>query len=71
MEATRAIAYILLFVFKIVVYSILISHILKTRREAKAEREKGLCPNCKYDIRGNTSGICPECGNPVDPPKKC
>jgi hypothetical protein len=26
-------------------------------------REKlGLCKNCGYDLSGNTSGICPECG---------
>lgn len=22
---------------------------------------KGLCPNCGYDLTGNTSGRCPEC----------
>lgn len=21
-----------------------------------------ICPNCKYDLRGNTSMVCPECG---------
>lgn len=24
--------------------------------------EPGLCPKCRYDLRGNTSGTCPECG---------
>ena len=23
------------------------------------------CPACGYDLTGNTSGICPECGTPV------
>lgn len=21
-----------------------------------------ICPSCRYDLRGNTSGVCPECG---------
>jgi len=24
---------------------------------------EGLCTGCGYDLRGNTSGACPECGN--------
>ena len=30
---------------------------LRTRR-----RWRGLCSNCGYDLRGNESGVCPECG---------
>jgi len=26
---------------------------------------KGLCPTCSYDLTGNTSGTCPECGSPI------
>ena len=26
---------------------------------------KGYCPTCFYDLTGNASGICPECGTPV------
>ncbi len=26
-------------------------------------RAPGLCPNCNYDLRANTTGICPECGH--------
>lgn len=25
-------------------------------------RKKGLCLNCGYDLTGNESGVCPECG---------
>jgi predicted amidophosphoribosyltransferase len=25
-------------------------------------RRRGLCEKCGYDLTGNTSGICPECG---------
>ncbi|HEX5244047.1 MAG TPA: hypothetical protein VFW23_12355 [Tepidisphaeraceae bacterium] len=27
--------------------------------------EGGKCPICSYDLTGNTSGACPECGTPV------
>jgi hypothetical protein len=28
-----------------------------------------LCRNCGYDLTGNVSGICPECGNAVRDPR--
>lgn len=28
-------------------------------------RRAGLCLNCGYDLTGNESGICPECGRPL------
>jgi len=31
---------------------------------------KDRCLSCGYDITGNESGICPECGTPVSPRKK-
>jgi len=41
---------------------------------------EGLCRSCRYNLTGNTSGICPECGTPIpeeankklstDPPKQ-
>ena len=30
-------------------------------------RETGYCTSCGYDLAGNTSGQCPECGEPVPP----
>ena len=27
----------------------------------KRRRMRGLCVNCAYDLRGNSSGVCPEC----------
>ncbi len=31
-------------------------------------RKRGLCLKCGYNLTGNTSGICPECGTKIDPP---
>ena len=28
-------------------------------------RRRGLCPMCAYDLTGNVSGVCPECGKPI------
>ncbi len=28
-----------------------------------ARRNIGLCHKCFYDLAGNTSGVCPECGH--------
>lgn len=30
-------------------------------------RRKGLCVRCGYDLRGNVSGVCPECGKETMP----
>jgi uncharacterized membrane protein YvbJ len=30
-----------------------------------AEYDGTSCPKCDYDLTGNISGICPECGSPV------
>lgn len=27
--------------------------------------DTSLCMECDYDLSGNTSGVCPECGTPV------
>jgi hypothetical protein len=34
-------------------------------RTARRRRMK-LCPNCAYNLTGNTSGVCPECGAKVE-----
>ena len=35
------------------------------RRESK-RREQGLCLACGYDLTGNLSGVCPECGEDIE-----
>ncbi len=29
-------------------------------------RRKGLCVNCDYNLTGNVSGVCPECGTKIE-----
>jgi len=31
-------------------------------------RPRGHCQHCGYDLTGNTRGVCPECGQPIEPP---
>jgi hypothetical protein len=31
----------------------------------RRRRRRGLCVPCGYDLRGNISGVCPECGHPT------
>ena len=31
----------------------------------KRKRSGPFCPSCAYNLTGNTSGICPECGTPT------
>jgi hypothetical protein len=31
----------------------------------RLKREPGHCQSCGYNLTGNTSGVCPECGTPV------
>lgn len=41
----------------------------RIRREWEAwqETSAGRCAGCGYDLRGNVSGVCPECGRQVGP----
>jgi hypothetical protein len=31
----------------------------------RQRKKKGLCIKCGYNLTGNVSGICPECGEPI------
>lgn len=35
------------------------------KRIRRARRRAGLCGKCAYDLTGNVSGICPECGTKI------
>jgi|GEM_PF-2819761 len=50
-------------------FSIMI--VLDVRRNRRVQEfiDQGLCPTCRYNLTGNTSGVCPECGSviPTEP----
>ena len=35
---------------------------LGVRRYFQRAKREGVCPSCSYDLTGNVSGVCPECG---------
>ena len=37
-------------------------------RAKRAERSAGQCTACGYDLTGNVSGVCPECGTHAERP---
>lgn len=41
----------------------------KYKHEFPFEDRGSICTTCGYDLTGNVSGICPECGEPVPPPQ--
>jgi len=36
--------------------------LLRRRLRLSQRLQFGCCPNCGYNLTGNTSGVCPECG---------
>jgi len=46
----------LIFLFTVV------STLLVHHREALWEHRDGICDRCGYNLTGNSSGVCPECG---------
>jgi hypothetical protein len=45
-----------------------IALIRQPARRRRYRREHGLCVKCGYDLTGNVSGVCPECGAEVKQP---
>lgn len=41
--------------------------ILATRRLRRLPAQRGHCRRCGYNLKGNTSGVCPECGTMIAP----
>ena len=55
--------YALLAVFSVLPFLRVAAQIRRRRRAARGE-----CGNCGYNLTGNTSGVCPECGKPIPQP---
>ncbi len=48
-----------------VVFSGLAMFVYAPIRRRRIRRKRGLCTKCGYDLRGNESNICSECGEPA------
>jgi len=46
----------------IVVASWVAFELVSRRNKRRSRKKRGLCVNCGYDLTGNESGVCPECG---------
>ena len=46
---------------------LLMPTLLLWRRDRRSRSRPGFCRVCDYDLTGNTSGRCPECGTPYEP----
>ena len=40
-------------------------YVLVIRTIIRRKPEQGYCQNCGYNLTGNVSGVCPECGTPI------
>lgn len=49
----------------IVLFFVLLRAILRAHRTKWFGKSENTCRKCGYDLRGNVSGICPECGSPT------
>ncbi len=45
--------------------SILIALRIRSARDNQRQSDRLACSQCGYNLTGNTSGICPECGTPT------
>ena len=51
--------------FPVLVFAALPMVWVRSARQQRRRRSAGLCPACAYNLTGNTSGVCPECGTAV------
>ena len=40
-------------------------YIVRTRWQREKRQKRGLCETCGYNLTGNVSGVCPECGDSI------
>jgi hypothetical protein len=43
-------------------------YVYRPYRRYKRRKRLGLCLSCGYNLTGNESGVCSECGTPTSPP---
>jgi hypothetical protein len=53
------------YIFPVLLLAVLPSLRIFNRLRYRRRQRPGLCVQCSYNLNGNTSGVCPECGTPV------
>lgn len=51
---------------------LILAVVLNHRRQSilRKRRDRGICVDCGYDLRGSSSERCPECGAEIDPSRR-
>jgi hypothetical protein len=60
----RLLAFAVVCALSLLFSAVSIASVLRAVRKRMVARQ-GLCPLCDYDLTGNVTGRCPECGTPV------
>jgi len=67
LAVTVGLVFAVLMVFLLVVLPIVVAYSNYSRAHPRSHDDPR-CKACGYDLTGNESGICPECGNPSPEP---
>lgn len=59
------VAFVVMLLWFLLVFAVLSPLLARRLLRTSLRAARGQCLRCGYDLRGNTSGVCPECGRRV------
>ncbi|MFH1109328.1 MAG: hypothetical protein V1790_09060 [Planctomycetota bacterium] len=45
---------------------VLVAQVVLALKRRRRPLDPNTCPKCRYDLTGNVSGVCPECGTAIE-----